>query len=160
MPDTPPSPAGRDPRALLRALSGLDYLRAVRDGRLPGPPIGGTLAFRLVEVDSGRVVVEAVPGPAHANMTGQPHGGWYGAVLDTCMACAVMTTVPKGSGYTTLEYRVNVTRPVPLGMRVRAEGLVQHAGRSTGVARGEIRGAEDGVLYATGSTTCLIMPGG
>ncbi len=160
MPDTPPSPASRDPRALLRALSGLDHLRAVRDGRLPGPPIGGTLGFRLAEVESGRVVVEATPGPAHANMTGQPHGGWYGAVLDTCMACAVMTTVPRGSGYTTLEYRVNVTRPVPLGMRVRAEGVIQHAGRSTGVARGEIRGAEDGVLYATGSTTCLIMPGG
>ena len=146
------------PRGL--PVSGLDYVRQMRDGTLPGPPIGDTLGFRIVEAEPGRVVVEAVPGPAHANTTGQPHGGWYGAVLDTCMACAVLTTVPAGSSYTTLEYRVNVTRPVPLGMRVRAEGLVQHAGRSTGVARGEIRGAEDGVLYATGSTTCLIMPGG
>ena len=36
-------------------------------------------------------------------------------------------------------------------------GRVDHAGRSTGVATGEIRGVEDGKLYATGSTTCIIM---
>ncbi|MBT3466331.1 MAG: PaaI family thioesterase, partial [Rhodobacteraceae bacterium] len=36
-------------------------------------------------------------------------------------------------------------------------GTVDHAGRSTGVASGEIRGVEDGKLYATGSTTCIIM---
>ncbi|MGR3473389.1 MAG: PaaI family thioesterase, partial [Sulfitobacter sp.] len=29
--------------------------------------------------------------------------------------------------------------------------------RSTGVAHGEIRGVEDGKLYATGSTTCIVM---
>jgi acyl-coenzyme A thioesterase PaaI-like protein len=34
---------------------------------------------------------------------------------------------------------------------------VQHVGRSTGVAAGEIRGVEDGKVYATGSTTCIIM---
>jgi uncharacterized protein (TIGR00369 family) len=158
MTETAPRPADRASRAL--SISGLDRVRGMRDGTLPGPPIGDTLGFRVTEAEAGRVVVEAVPGPAHANTTGQPHGGWYGAVLDTCMACAVLTMVPAGSGYTTLEYRVNVTRPVPLGMRVRAEGLVQHAGRSTGVARGEIRGAENGVLYATGSTTCLIMSAG
>ena len=160
MPDAAQTPTPDAPRARLASLSGLDRVRGMRDGTLPGPPIGETLGFRIAEAEAGRVVVEAVPGPAHANTTGQPHGGWYGAVLDTCMACAVLTTVPAGSSYTTLEYRVNVTRPVPLGTRVRAEGLVQHAGRSTGVARGEIRGAEEGILYATGSTTCLIMSAG
>ena len=75
------------------------------------------------------------------------------------MACAVMTKVPKGSVYTTLEYKVNITRPIPLGTGIEALGRVQHAGRSTGVAMGEIRGVADGRLYATGSTTCIIMPG-
>ena len=40
---------------------------------------------------------------------------------------------------------------------ILAEGTVRHAGRSTGVADGTIRGAADGRLYATGSTTCIIM---
>ncbi|MFO7771785.1 MAG: PaaI family thioesterase, partial [Roseovarius gahaiensis] len=79
------------------------------------------------------------------------------AILDSCMGCAVMTKVPRGSVYTTLEYKVNITRAIPLGLRVRATGVVDHAGRSTGVASGEIRGIDDGKLYATGSTTCLIM---
>jgi len=30
-------------------------------------------------------------------------------------------------------------------------------GRSTGVAHGKIVGVEDGKLYATGSTTCIVM---
>jgi acyl-coenzyme A thioesterase PaaI-like protein len=40
---------------------------------------------------------------------------------------------------------------------VRATGLIQHKGRSTAVAMGELRGIEDGRIYATGSTTCLVM---
>lgn len=162
MPDTasPPSANAPTPRDRILSMSGLDYMRGMRDGTLPGPPIAQALNFRVTEVEAGRVVVEGIPEPAHTNTTGQPHGGWYGALLDTAMACAVMTTVPKGSIYTTLEYRVNILRPIPLGTRVLAEGLIQHAGRSTGVSRGEVRGAENGVLYATGSTTCLIMSAG
>ncbi len=64
---------------------------------------------------------------------------------------------PKRSTYTTLEFKPNITRAIPLGMLVEAIGTIQHSGRSTGVANGEIRGVEDGRLYATGSTTCLIM---
>ena len=74
------------------------------------------------------------------------------------MACAVMTKVPKGSVYTTLEYKINILRSIPLGTEVRAIGQTQHVGRSTGVAIGEIRGVADDRLYATGSTTCIIMP--
>jgi uncharacterized protein (TIGR00369 family) len=73
------------------------------------------------------------------------------------MACAVMTKVPKGSFYTTLEYKINITRTIPLGTEILAIGSVDHAGRSTGVAHGEIRGVKDDKLYATGSTTCIIM---
>ena len=75
------------------------------------------------------------------------------------MACAVMTMVPQGSYYTTLEYKVNLTRAIPLGTEIAAIGQLDHAGRTTGVAHGEIRGVKDDRLYATGSTTCLIMPG-
>jgi acyl-coenzyme A thioesterase PaaI-like protein len=56
-----------------------------------------------------------------------------------------------------MEYKINIIRPIPLGTKVRAIGKVQHAGRSSGIANGEIRGVEDDRLYATGSTTCIIM---
>lgn len=64
---------------------------------------------------------------------------------------------PRGSVYTTLEYKINILRGLPLGMEIDCIGVTDHVGRSTGVAHGEIRGVEDGKLYATGSTTCIVM---
>ncbi len=160
MPFIAERPADLADRETLLSMSGLDFMRGVLDGRLAGPPIARVLGFTLQLVEPGRVVFRGRPDFAHANPTGGVHGGWYGALLDSCMACAVMTTVPKGRFYTTLNYSVNITRALPLGVEIEAEGLVQHSGRSTGVARGEIRGLGDGRLYATGTTTCLIMSGG
>ncbi|WP_298429728.1 PaaI family thioesterase [uncultured Jannaschia sp.] len=146
-------------RETVLSMSGLEFMRAIRDGILPQPPIGRTLNYRVTEVEPGRVVFTGAPTFDHTNPLGTVHGGWYGTLLDSCMACAVQTTVPRGRIYTTLEYKVNVTRNLPLGTEIVAEGIVSHAGRSTGVAEGTIRGIADGKLYATGSTTCIIMDG-
>jgi len=141
------------------SMSGLEFMQNVRAGKIARPPISGVLNYSLDEVEDGKVVFRGTPQFDHTNPMGTVHGGWYGTLLDSCMACAVMTKVPKGSYYTTLEYKINITRAIPLGTEVLAIGLVQHAGRSTGVSVGEIRGASDGKLYATGSTTCIIMKG-
>jgi uncharacterized protein (TIGR00369 family) len=138
-------------------MSGLDFMRGILEGRLPGPPIGRTLGFHLHAVEEGRVTFRGAPDFSTANPMGTVHGGWYGTLLDSAMACAVMTCVPEGSVYTTLEYKINILRPIPLGMEIACTGEVDHAGRSTGVSHGEIRGLADGKLYATGSTTCIIM---
>lgn len=141
----------------LLSMSGFDFMDGILKGNLPGPPIAQTLNFWLTEVEPGRVVFHGAPQFGHCNPMGTVHGGWYGTLLDSCMACAVMTKVPQGSYYTTLEYKINITRALPVGMQIEAEGQVDHAGRTTGVAYGEIRGLEDGKLYANGTTTCLIM---
>lgn len=137
--------------------SGLDFMKDVAKGDLAGPPIGATLGFWPTLIEEGKVIFTGKPEFKTFNPMGTVHGGWYGAILDSCMACAVMTRVPKGSVYTTLEYKVNILRPIPAGTEVEAIGVCQHAGRSTGIANGEIRGKDDGRLYATGSTTCIIM---
>lgn len=141
----------------MMSATGLEVIRSMIAGTRAGPPIGDTLGFWLAAAEGGRVVFEGVPKFSVCNPLRTVHGGWYGAILDSCMACAVHTTLPKGSGYTTLEYKVNIIRPVPLGMTVQAVGTAQHSGRSTSVANGELRGKEDGKLYATGSTTCMIL---
>lgn len=138
-------------------MSGLEFMRGILEGRLPAPPISRTMGYRLQSVEQGRVVFRGAPGFDVTNPMGTVHGGWYGTLLDSAMACAIMTCVPKGSIYTTLEYKINITRTIPLGMEIDCVGLTDHAGRSTGVAHGEIRGVADGKLYATGSTTCIIM---
>ncbi|MGX9349751.1 PaaI family thioesterase [Shimia sp. W99] len=139
--------------------SGLDFMQDIIEGRLPGPPIGQTLGFRPIHAEEGKVIFEGTPEFRVMNPIGTVHGGWYGTILDSCMACAVQTMLKAGQIYTTLEYKINIIRPIPIGTRVQAIGTVHHAGRSTGIADGEIKGVDDGKLYATGSTTCIIMDG-
>lgn len=146
-------------RDRLIGTSGLDYLRAMLAGEVPPPPIWALMGLRLVRVAPDEVTFRAAPRPEHGNVTGTIHGGWYGTLLDAAMGCAVMTTVPAGATHATLEYKVNVTRVVRPGFEVQAVGRVQHGGRRTGVATGEVHGVADGKLYATGSTTCIVLDG-
>ena len=139
------------------SMSGLEFMQGILAGDHPAPPIGQTLGYNLHEIAEGRAVFRGAPEFNTTNPMGTVHGGWYGTLLDSAMACAVMTKVPRGSVYTTLEYKINILRSIPLGMIIDCTGVVDHAGRSTGVATGEIRGVDDGKLYATGSTTCIIM---
>lgn len=138
-------------------MSGLEFMQAIFDGVNPGPPIGETMGYTLHAVEAGRAVFRGTPEFNVTNPMGTVHGGWYGTLLDSAMACAVMTRVPRGSVYTTLEFKINILRGIPLGMQIDCVGVTDHVGRSTGVAHGEIRGVEDGKLYATGSTTCIVM---
>ncbi|SHJ38403.1 uncharacterized domain 1-containing protein [Shimia gijangensis] len=137
--------------------SGLQLMQDIVKGDIAGPPIGETLGLWPVVAEDGKVIFEGTPEFNVLNPLGTVHGGWYGTILDSCMACAVQTKLKQGQIYTTLEFKVNIIRPIPIGTTVHAIGTVHHAGRSTGIADGEIKGVEDGRLYATGSTTCIIM---
>ncbi len=143
--------------ALMLSMSGLEFMQGVVNGTIAGPPIGHTLGFWPTLAEDGRVVFTGTPDFNATNPMRTVHGGWYGAILDSCMACAVMTKLPRGQAYTTLEYKINILRAIPIDTEIQAIGTVQHAGRSTGVANGEIRGTKDDRLYATGSTTCIFM---
>ncbi len=140
----------------MRALTGLDFMQRMLSGELCQPPIAQGLNFQLEAVEEGRVSFTGTPRFAHLNPMGGVHGGWYGALLDSAMGCAVMTKVPQGSTYSTLEFKVNLCLAIPPDTAVRATGRVLHSGRTTGVADAEIRGIEDDRLYASGSTTCLV----
>jgi uncharacterized protein (TIGR00369 family) len=137
--------------------TGLETLEAIFDGQLPRPPIGDTLDFVPIHVERGLAVFQGHPQGKHYNPLGTVHGGWFASLLDSAMGCAVHSMLPAGKGYTTLELKMNIVRPlteaVPL---VRAEGKVVHGGRQVATAEGRLVGP-DGKLYAHGSTTCLIF---
>jgi uncharacterized protein (TIGR00369 family) len=138
-------------------LSGLEFLQRMIAGEYPRPPIAAVLDFNLVEVEEGRAVFEVQPAEFHYNPIGMVHGGLAATVLDSALGCAVQSTLLAGSGYTTLELKVNMTRAISdrTGL-LRCEGRVIHAGRTTAVADAQLRDAE-GKLYAHATTTCLIM---
>lgn len=141
----------------MKRRSGLEFLRDIASGVLPQPPIGRTLNFYLMTVEEGRAVFQGTPKFDFYNPIGTVHGGWAATLLDSCMACAVQTTVKKGFGYTTVELKLNLVRPLtektgPL----RAEGKVINAGRQIATSEGRLFGP-DGKLYAHGTTTCMIF---
>ena len=151
-----------DPGALAavgRSMSGLDFLRAIRDGKLPPPPIAVLLGFRLTEVEPGHAVFECAPGEQHYNPIGVVHGGLAMTLLDSAMGCCVQTRVPAGSGYTTLEAKTNLVRAITDKTgRLRATGKVVHIGSRIATAEGRLEDAS-GKLYAHASTTCIVLNG-
>ncbi len=139
-------------------MSGLEFLTAMKCGRLPAPPMARTLDFALSEVEEGRIVFTGTPRCRHYNPHGAVHGGWYATLLDSCMSCAVLSTLPPGIGYTTLEFKIDLLRPITEATGpVEAEGHVVRRGQRVGVAEGRLKDGS-GVLLARGSATCLVFP--
>jgi uncharacterized protein (TIGR00369 family) len=139
-------------------MTGLEVLQAIAAGELPGAPIAELLGFQPVEAEEGRVVFEAEPGPHHYNPLGTVHGGLAATLLDSAMGCAVHSTLPAGVGYTTLELKVNFTRPITSETgRIRCEGTVVHRGGRVATGEGRVYAEEGGKLLAHGTTTCLIL---
>jgi uncharacterized protein (TIGR00369 family) len=139
-------------------MSGLEFLRAIGEGRLPQPPMAELMGFEGLEADAGRVVFTAVPGEHHYNPIGVVHGGLALTLLDSAMGCAVHSTLPVGGAYTTLEVKVNFARPITADTgRILCEGTVVHGGRTIATAEGRVIAEETGKLLAHGTSTCLIV---
>ena len=138
-------------------LSGIDYLRAVAQGKVPPPPIALLLGFDIEEVAEGRVVFTAETGEHQYNPIGVVHGGLAATLLDSAMGCAVHSLLPQGRGYTTLEIKVNYVRAIKRDSGpLRAIGTVVHMGGKTATAEARLLDRE-GRLSAHGTTTCMVF---
>ncbi|MFD9571391.1 PaaI family thioesterase [Streptomyces sp. NPDC059982] len=139
-------------------MSGLEVLRAALEGTLPAASMMSTLGFRLTEADEGRVVFEGDPGDHLLNPMGTVHGGFLATLLDSALGSAVMTRLPAGTAYTTVQLGVHMIRPVLADTpALRCEGTALHVGRTTATAEARVVGTRDGKLYAHGTTTCAIL---
>ncbi|MCU1594200.1 MAG: putative thioesterase [Frankiales bacterium] len=150
-----------DPMATAAAgaeLSGLDYLTAMVEGRLPRAPISGLLSFGISRVSKGEVTFTCEPDESAYNPIGVVHGGLVCTLLDSVTACAVHSTLDAGIGYTSLDISVSYLRPVTKdsGLLV-ARGWVTRAGRRAAFSQGEVT-TPDGKVVATATSTCLVFP--
>ena len=145
------------PAETKKGLTGLELLTRVMLGTLPAPPIQQTLDFRLIKVERGSTVFAGTPRYDFYNPLGSIHGGYIAALLDSCMSCAIHSTLELGYSYATLEVKINYVRPILADTgEVRAEGKIVSSGRRIATAEGRLVDAA-GKLYAHGTTTCLIF---
>ncbi|MFC8763254.1 PaaI family thioesterase [Streptomyces sp. NPDC057193] len=139
-------------------MAGLDFLREMVAGRLPGPPIAALIGFSLEEVEDGRAVFVLEPGEEHYNPIGSVHGGVYATLLDSAAGCAVHSTLPQGTAYTSLDLSTRFLRPLTTATgKVRAIGTVLSRGRRTALAEAALYDAEDRLL-AHATSTCMLFP--
>lgn len=139
-------------------LSGLEFLTAMAEGRVPAPPIARLFDMRPVEASEGEVVFEVTPDHSFYNPLGFVHGGFMCTLLDTAAGCAVHSTLPAGVGYTSIEIKVNYMRGVHAGVPLRARGWVAKPGRRVAFADAELLDP-DGKVLANATSSCLILGG-
>jgi uncharacterized protein (TIGR00369 family) len=155
-----PSPRpeyGVTPTAVMASMAGIDFVRGIFERRLPEPPIMEGVEPFDCTAEPGAVVLHSVPGIRHYNPIGSVHGGYAAILLDSAMGLAVQTTLPPGTGYTTLEFKISFVR----GMNkdtgtIRTEGKVLNAGRRVATAEARILDGK-GRLLAHATTTCLVF---
>ena len=140
-----------------KEMTGLEFVQGLARGTLPLNTMAQTLGYDITEAKNGRVVVTANPQDIHLNPAGTVHGGLAATMLDSCMGLAIQSTLDKGIGSTTLEFKISFLRPItPQTGVIRAEGTVINRGRRVGTAEGRVVDRE-GRLLVHGTTTCLIF---
>ncbi|MFF4594309.1 PaaI family thioesterase [Amycolatopsis sp. NPDC001319] len=137
-------------------LSGLEFLRAMARGDIPSAPMMDLVGLRLVSVSPGETVFRLTPGEYHYNPMWTVHGGLYATMLDSAAACAVHTTLPLGSGFSTLDLSVRFLKAIRIDTGpITATGRVLHSGSQVVLAEARLEDTA-GTLLATATANCFV----
>jgi uncharacterized protein (TIGR00369 family) len=148
---------GVTPTDVMASMKGIDFLRAMFEGKFPAPPIMQNIEPFDYVAEPGTVSFSSVPGFRHYNPIGSVHGGYAATLLDSAMGLAVHSMLPAGSGYTTLEFKVSFIRGMTQDTGpVRTEGRTLNVGRRAATAEARITDTK-GRLLAHATTTCLVF---
>ena len=140
----------------LNEMTGLQFMQAHAQGLLPKPGMAITVPMEFELVEPNRVVFLVTANETHTNPVGGVHGGFAATVLDSVTACAISTTLAVGERCTTIELNVKMCKAIPFNTQLRAEGTVINVTNRLAIAEGYIRD-ENGVLYAYGTSTCMML---
>src|SRR3954465_10061879 len=154
---SPPVEYGVTPPDIMASMPGIEFVRAIFDGKLPAPPIMQGIEPFDSTAEPGAVVIHSIPGFRHYNPIGAVHGGYAAILLDSAMGLAVHSMLPAGTGYTTLEFKISFIRGMTKDTgTVRTEGKTLNVGRRAATAEARITDSK-GRLLAHATTTCLVF---
>ena len=138
-------------------ISGLDYLTAIKEGRINPPPVAKLVGYKIFEIQRGYAVYSLEPQEYHYNPFATVHGGIISTLLDTAMTASVLSTLGKGEACATSEFKVSFFRPVTgRAGTLRCEAKPIHIGKHLATVEGKLKDI-DGTLYAHGVGTCFIF---
>lgn len=147
----------KNKRNAVSSISGLDYLKAIKEDRISPPPVANLVGYKICEVDTGYAAFELNPEEYHYNPFATVHGGILSTLLDTTMTASVLSTLPKGFSCTTIEIKVNFIKPVTAETGIlMCEASPIHVGKKLATAEGKMKD-KNGLLHAHGVSTCSIF---
>lgn len=150
-----------DPAELAEAAAttdGLVFSRRLARGDLGPMPMAATLGYSFAEAQRGRVVFVGSARASVCGTGGFVHGGVAATMLDSAAGFAVHTTLPAGTGYTTVDLSVRQLRPITADIGpIRATGTLVNRGRRTALARAELRDPTNRLL-AEATSSCMLFP--
>lgn len=144
-------------RDAISSISGLDYLKSIKENRISPPPVANLIGYKIYEVDNGYAAFELDPAEYHYNPFATVHGGILSTLLDTSMTASVLSTLPIGFSCTTIEIKVNFIKPVTSETGIlKCEATPIHVGKKLATVEGQIKD-KNGALCAHGVSTCSIF---
>ena len=143
--------------AAAATMSGLEAMRAIRDGILPPPPMARLIGFRMAVAEPGRIVMELEPHEGLENTIGLLHGATAAALLDTAMGCSISTMLPVGQTSVTLDLKITYLRPLSVRSgTIEAEGKLIKLGRQTSYTEGFVRDGKGNLAVHATATFSMI----
>ena len=140
----------------IEKMTGMEIMQAILRGELPHPTMSESIPMKVMLVEKGKVVFNAIANDMHLNPQGGVHGGFAATVLDSVTGCAVHSVLGADVAYGTIDLNIKMLRPVPKDEKLIAEGIVINLSKSLGISEGTLKN-EEGKLYATSTATCMII---
>lgn len=151
----PPRGEFPDP-AKFMALSGLDQLRSFLTGHGPRPPISYLTGMRPTDAGFGTSVFTMPATDWLLPPQGLLYPGPLAILADGPLGCAIQSTLPRATPYTTADLSLSMVRPAGSGGTLIARGRTIHVGKSLGLSEAFVED-DRGRLIAHGSSRCYIF---
>jgi uncharacterized protein (TIGR00369 family) len=146
------------PQAVWDETSGLDLVQLWQKEELSPAPSCSLLGLRFVEVAEGSVTLAMPASLWFCTGFGTFYGGVLTALADQAINTAVLTTLPPGTSFGTLDLKINFLRPVtPDGRDLVARATVEQRGRTIAVTTCRVDDA-DGKRVAMATGSAMISP--
>ena len=127
-----------------RSLSGIEWLRAVMERRVPDPPIMRMTGMRTTDVGLGQTTMAMPASPWWQTGAGVFMAGTLSFLADAPLGGAVLTAAQAGIGMTTSELSIDFLRPATIRSgTLIGRGKLIHSTRSQGLSEVFMEDARD-----------------